>query len=96
MLFGFFGPKVGIAGGAIGALVLAPFAIGLIADYAALSGSLVAYAVSTIVCAGMTLASRAEPFDFDVIARRTGDFDPEGEPAETTPVADSDDEPVTV
>ena len=79
-----------------GDLVLAPFAIGLIADYAALSGSLVAYAVSTIVCAGMTLASRAEPFDFDVIARRTGDFDPEGEPAETTPVADSDDEPVTV
>src|SRR5699024_5812779 len=77
MLFGFFGPRVGLAGGTIAALVSAPFAIGLIADYAALSGSLVAYAVSTIVCAGMTLTSRAEPFDFDVIARQTGDFDPE-------------------
>ena len=79
MLFGFFGPKVGTIGGVVGALALAPFAVGRIAEYEALSGALVAYAVSTIVCAGMTFASKAEPFDFDVIARKTDDFDPENE-----------------
>lgn len=94
MLFGFFGPKVGMIGGTIGALALAPFAIGLIADYGALSGALVAYAVSTLVCAGMTFASRAEPFDFDDIARRTGDFDPEDDDQPTNqPVVDA---PTTV
>ncbi|NYF98142.1 sodium:solute symporter family protein [Janibacter cremeus] len=97
MLFGFFGPRVGLAGGIIAALALAPFALGLIADYAALSGSLVAYAVSTLVCAGMTFASRGEPFDFDVIARRTGDFDPEDdEPSTTRSATDLDDERATV
>src|SRR5699024_231048 len=30
MLFGFFGPRVGLAGGVIAALALSPFAIGLI------------------------------------------------------------------
>ena len=94
MLFGFFGPKVGIVAGTVGALAMAPFAIGLIADYAALSGSLVAYAVSTLVCAGMTFASRQERFDFDVIARATDDFDPEDETTTTTTPADDRDEPV--
>ena len=97
MLFGFFGPRVGIAGGVLGAAVLAPFALGVIADYPALSGSLVAYAVSTLVCAGMTVASRAEPYDFDDIARLTDDFDPEADPEPATGlVDDSDDEHVTV
>ena len=93
MLFGFFGPKVGMVAGTVGALAMAPFAIGLIADYAALSGSLVAYAVSTLVCAGMTFASRQEDFDFDVIARATDDFDPEDENP-TAVDADDSDEPV--
>lgn len=93
MLFGFFGPKVGMVAGTVGALAMAPFAIGLIADYAALSGSLVAYAVSTLVCAGMTFASRQENFDFDVIARATDDFDPEDENP-TAVDADDSDEPV--
>src|SRR5690606_8030699 len=79
MVFGFFGPTAGLAVGTVGALALSPFALGLIADYPALSGSLVAYAVSTLVCAGMTWASREEPFDFGVIARATDDFDPEDE-----------------
>ena len=93
MLFGFFGPKVGMITGSVGALALAPFAVGLIADYEALSGSLVAYAVSTLVCAGMTFASRQEDFDFDVIARATDDFDPEDESPSASPADDSD-EPV--
>ena len=93
MLFGFFGPKVGMVAGTVGALAMAPFAVGLIADYEALSGSLVAYAVSTLVCAGMTFASRQEDFDFDVIARATDDFDPEDESPSASPADDSD-EPV--
>nr|WP_245634298.1 sodium:proline symporter [Janibacter corallicola] len=97
MLFGFFGPRVGIVGGAVGAAVLAPFALGVIADYPALSGSLVAYAVSTLVCAGMTLASGAEPYDFADIARLTDDFDPEDDPGSPAGlVDDSDDEHATV
>ncbi len=94
MLFGFFGPKVGMVAGTVGALAMAPFAIGLIADYEALSGSLVAYAVSTLVCAGMTFASRQEEFDFDVIARATDDFDPEDEGTTSASPADDSDAPV--
>ena len=41
-----------------------------------LAGSLVAYAVSTIVCTALTMANRTKRFDFDVIKARTGDFDP--------------------
>lgn len=74
MAFGFFGARVGIALGAVFAVGVAPFAIGVISQYPALSGSLAAYAISTIVCVGMSLASRQRPFDFALIARRTGDF----------------------
>ncbi|WKV16137.1 sodium:solute symporter family protein [Janibacter limosus] len=74
MAFGFFGPKVGMVVGTLFAVGVAPFAIGVISQYPALSGSLTAYAVSTIVCIAMSLMSRREPFDFDLIAARTADF----------------------
>ena len=74
MAFGFFGARVGIALGAVFAVGVAPFAIGVISQYPALSGSLAAYAISTIVCVVMSFASRQRPFDFALIARRTGDF----------------------
>lgn len=74
MAFGFFGPKVGMVAGTLFAVGVAPFAIGVISQYPALSGSLLAYAVSTIVCVVMSLRSRQEPFDFAVIAGRTSDF----------------------
>ena len=89
MAFGFFGARVGIALGAVFAVGVAPFAIGVISQYPALSGSLAAYAVSTIVCVVMSLASREEPFDFALISRRTGDFT-DDEAADAQPAGDDD------
>ncbi|WP_413451660.1 sodium:solute symporter family protein [Georgenia phoenicis] len=74
MCFGFFGLRVALAVGTVATVVVAPFGIGFLHDYTVLSASLVAYAVSTIVCVAMSLRSR-ENFDFSLIARRTGDFD---------------------
>lgn len=74
MVFGFFGTKAAKIVGAVAVVVVAPFALGSLHEYATLSGSLVAYSVSTVVCWAMS--ARAEDvFDFDVIAERTGDFD---------------------
>src|SRR5699024_7072850 len=61
MLYRLFGPRVGLACCIIAALSQSLFDICLIADYTMLSGSLVAYAVSTLVCVALTFASRAEP-----------------------------------
>lgn len=74
MCFGFFGLRVAVSVGAVATVVVAPFGIGFFHDYTVLSASLVAYAVSTIVCFGLTLRNR-ESFDFSLIAERTGDFD---------------------
>ena len=76
MTFGFFGARPARIVGVIVALAVAPFAIGFLHDYAVLSGSLIAYAVSTVVCTAMSLSNRAG-FDFSRIARMTGDFDVE-------------------
>ncbi len=74
MAFGFFGARAGITIGTVFAVGVAPFAIGVISQHPALSGSLSAYAVSTIVCVVMSLRSRQAPFDFALIAGRTSDF----------------------
>lgn len=93
-MVGFFGARVGIALGTAFAVGVAPFAIGVISQYPALSGSLAAYAVSTIVCVVMSLASREEPFDFALISRRTGDFtDDKAAAAQTAGDDDPDLEP---
>ena len=85
MTFGFFGARPARIVGVIAALVVAPFAIGFLHDYAVLSGSLIAYAVSTVVCTVMSLSNRTG-FDFSRIARMTGDFDvEEGEDLATAP-----------
>lgn len=85
MTFGFFGARPARIVGVIAALAVAPFAIGFLHDYAVLSGSLIAYAVSTVVCTVMSLSNRTG-FDFSRIARMTGDFDvEEGEDLSTAP-----------
>lgn len=76
MLFGFFGLRVAAIGGVIASLAVAPFAWNLLRDYEVLSASLVAYAVSTIVCTLITLRNKKE-FDFSVLAERTGGYDRE-------------------
>lgn len=74
MSFGFFGLKVAKVVAVVAAVVSAPLVIGFLHDYATLSASLVAYAVSTVVCWAMSVRGGAK-FDFALIAKRTGDFD---------------------
>ncbi|WP_413768861.1 sodium:solute symporter family protein [Rhodococcus pyridinivorans] len=89
MAFGFFGLRAARIAGVVAAVTVAPFALGSVHDYAVLSASLVAYAVSTVVCWAMSVNSD-EDFDFEVIAQRVGDFDvaednaPEKDPSATT------------
>ena len=66
--------------GIVSIVASAPFAIGFLHTYPVLSGSLVAYAVSTIVCVALTMMNKTKRFDFALIKQRTGDFDtPEAE-----------------
>lgn len=74
MVFGFFGLRPALVVGAIAALGSAPFVFGFLRDYDTLTASLVAYAVSTIVCAAMSFRSSMD-FDFAKIAARTADYD---------------------
>ncbi len=76
MVFGFWGVRPAQVVGALAMVVSAPFVLGFLHDYATLSGSLVAYAVSTVVCWSMSVG-QTERFDFAEIAQRTGDFDVE-------------------
>ncbi|MFF2453927.1 sodium:proline symporter [Isoptericola sp. NPDC058082] len=76
MAFGFFGKRVALVVGTVATVAAAPFAIGFLHTYPVLSGSLVAYAVSTIVCVALTLLSK-DRFDFVLIKERTGNFDEE-------------------
>lgn len=75
MAFGFFGRRVALVVGTASTLAAAPFAIGFLHTYPVLSGSLVAYAASTIVCVVLTMANTTRRFDFALIKERTGDFD---------------------
>lgn len=76
MSFGFFGIRVALIVGSIATVASAPFAIGFLHTYPVLSGSLVAYAVSTIVCVILTMFNKTKRFDFALIKERTGEFDP--------------------
>src|SRR5690606_41532818 len=82
LCFGFFGLRVALAVGTVATVVVAPFGIGFLHDYTVLSASLVAYAVSTLVCVAVSLRSR-ENFDFSLIARRTGDVDQRDDAVDT-------------
>ncbi|AIY01469.1 putative Na(+)/solute symporter [Arthrobacter sp. PAMC 25486] len=74
MAFGFFGLKTAKIVAAVAMVAAAPFSIGFLHDYTVLSGSLVAYAVSALVCYFMCFRNNAT-FDFDTIKERIGDFD---------------------
>ena len=76
MAFGFFGKRAALIIGIGSTVVAAPFSIGFLHQYPVLSGSLVAYSVSTIVCVAISMMTN-ERFDFELIKQRTGDFDPE-------------------
>jgi Na+/proline symporter len=81
MCFGFFGLRPAVIVGAVATLAVLPFGVGYLRDYETLSGSLVAYSVSFLLCYLLSVRS-SQDFDFSVIRRVTGDFD------EQTPTAD--------
>ena len=74
MAFGFFGFRPAIVIGSIATIAVTPFAIGTLHTYTTLSASLVAYSVSTLVCAVISLRSN-KSFDFATINEKVGDFD---------------------
>lgn len=76
MAFGFFGLKISLITGALAAAISAPFIIGFLHDYSVLTGSLVAYTVSTVICYLMSFRSK-QNFDFELIKERVGDYDPQ-------------------
>ena len=84
MMFGFFGLKPALLIGAAGAVISAPFVLGFLHDYEVLTGSLVAYAVSTVICYLMSFRSTSS-FDFALVQQRIGDFD--NRPAAQTPAS---------
>ena len=76
MAFGFFGRNVAVIVGVLATAVMIPLGFGFLRDYEVLAGSLVAYAVSFLVCYLLSFRSKQD-FDFDTIRHVTGDFDHE-------------------
>lgn len=74
MAFGFFGLRAGLAVAIVAALAVLPAGIGFLHLYPVLTASLLAYAVSTILCVIVSLAGK-EHFDFSRISTETGRFD---------------------
>ncbi|WP_132994120.1 sodium:solute symporter family protein [Gordonia zhaorongruii] len=82
MAFGFFGKKPALTIAIVAIVAAAPFSIGFLHQHAVLSASLVAYAVSTMVCIAVSMMNTDKHFDFALIAQRTGTFDDRAEPDE--------------
>lgn len=74
MAFGFFGGKVGRAVGVVVTLAVLPFGIGFLHTYPILTASLLAYAISAILCVGLSFRNDVL-FDFSHIAQKAGNFD---------------------
>lgn len=85
MAFGFFGPRVGRIVGILAAIAVLPFGMGFLHEYTVLTASLLAYAVSMLLCVAISWRS-SEDFDFTRIAQATGRFD-DGEDFDLAPVA---------
>ena len=86
MAFGFFGLRPAVVIGVVTTVASAPWTIGMLHEYAVLSGSLISYSVSTILCVALTMANRGPSFDFALIKRTTGDFDDRDFDDPATPV----------
>ncbi|MFC7455927.1 sodium:solute symporter family protein [Brachybacterium sp. GCM10030267] len=92
MAFGFFGLRPALVTGVVATIALLPLGFGFFRDYETLSGSLVAYSVSFLVCYLMSFRSGRD-FDFSVIRDVTGDFDHEDEAADASAPADDGEGP---
>ena len=76
MAFGFFGIRVGLFAGAIAFVGVLPFAVGFMHTHSVLTASLLAYAVSAMLCIALSLTSSSR-FDFTTIRKMTSRFDDE-------------------
>ena len=74
MAFGFVGGRIARIVGLVAIVAVAPFGIGSLHAYPVLTASLLAYAISTIVCTALSWRSDMD-FDFSTIAKKTGNFD---------------------
>ena len=74
MAFGFFGGKVGRVVGVVVTLAVLPFGFGFLHTYPILTASLLAYAVSAILCVGLSF-NNTRLFDFSTIKKDAGSFD---------------------
>src|SRR5690625_2258951 len=72
MTFAFLGFSLGLIAGIIAAIAAAWYGIGELHQYTVLMASLTAYGMSTLVCIGLTLLSKQEDFNFQLIKRRVG------------------------
>jgi Na+/proline symporter len=76
MAFGFFGIRSGVIAGTLALIAVLPFAIGFLHSYPVLTASLLAYAVSAILCVALSVTSSSR-FDFKTIRKLTCKFDDE-------------------
>lgn len=76
MAFGFFGIRSGVIAGTLALVAVLPFAIGFLHTYPVLTASLLAYAVSAILCVALSVTSSSR-FDFTTIRKLTCKFDDE-------------------
>lgn len=74
MVFGFLGSRAGIAAGVIASLAVLPFGMGFLHIYPILTASLIAYAVSMILCVALSWNNQ-NSFDFARIRHEAGSFD---------------------
>lgn len=74
MSFGFFGKKAGLTVGILAALIVLPYSLGFLRDYVTLLSSLTAYGASALVCTGITLCSKQQPFQFEQIDKMVIEF----------------------
>lgn len=74
MAFGFFGATVGRTVGIVVAIAVLPFGLGFLHTYPILSASLLAYAVSAILCVALSFTN-TKLFDFSTIKHKASSFD---------------------
>lgn len=76
MAFAFLGVRLGVVFGVLAGLVALYLNLGFIREYTVLLASLTAFGVSTLVCTGMSLMSKAPRFDFRTISKEIQSYDP--------------------
>lgn len=74
MALGFFGMRMGVVMGIAACAAVLPFGVGFLHQYPVLTASLLAYAVSAILCVLLSMQSNAR-FDFSKIRKKTSSFD---------------------